>query len=63
MMTKKDFKQLADMCAEIENEEDRCFLIRHLTHFCARNNPKFDNLRFEEWINRRIKGVSVKGLG
>ena len=63
MMTKKDFKVFADGLGFITNEEDREKLINFLIPYFGQINNRFDESRFREWINRRIKGESTKGLG
>lgn len=62
MMTKKDFKQFADAIAEIKNEDERNKLIERLNPVFRDNNCRFDEQRFREWINRRVQGISTKGL-
>ena len=63
MMTKKDFKQFADAFARIEDSKEREDLIRNCIPIFHSNNPRFDEVRFQEWIDRRVKGESTKGLG
>ena len=63
MMTKNDFKQFADAIAKISNEEERNKLIKRLSPIFRVNNSRFDEQRFREWINRRVQGISTKGLG
>lgn len=66
MLTKKDFKELATMIGELdENIEvsDLRFAIKmKISDFCKRQNPRFDSSRFEEWINRVRLGQDLKGL-
>ena len=62
MMTKKDFKQLAGMCSEVNGEEDRACIIGFLCNFCWKNNNKFDENRFREWIRKLIAGKDLKDL-
>jgi len=64
-MTKKDFKELANMCAEIDgaNAGVREYVIDFLCKFCYRNNNRFDEDRFREWVKRKVNGKSTKGLG
>ena len=63
MMTKKDFKQFADAFADIENAEERENVIKKCIPIFHSNNNLFDEGRFREWIDRRVKGESIKGLG
>lgn len=63
MMTKKDFKQFADAFASIQNEKERQDIINKCIPIFHSNNFRFDEGRFREWINRRVKGESIKGLG
>ena len=63
MMTKKDFQMFADSFADIKNAEEREIVIMRCIYIFSTINPKFSEKRFREWINRRIKGESVKGLG
>ena len=62
-MTKKDFKQFADAFARVEDKEERENLIRNCIPIFHANNSRFDEVRFQEWIDRRVKGESTKGLG
>ena len=62
MMYKKDFKQLANMCAEIDNVEDRQKMVVKMCLFCVENNPRFEAHRFAEWIRRVREGESLVGL-
>ena len=63
MMTKKDFKQLANMLACISDENERDKIVNMACEFCFRNNCRFDSDRFREWIRRIVAGESLKGLG
>ena len=60
MMTKKDFKELANFMAESFDENDSA--IEWMCNFCKRNNPRFDESRFREWIRRVRAGESLVGL-
>ena len=60
MMTKKDFKMLADFVAERFDENDS--RVEWIEEFCFRSNPRFDNGRFREWIRRVRAGESLVGL-
>ncbi|MCH8329061.1 MAG: hypothetical protein IIB81_01565 [Nanoarchaeota archaeon] len=62
MMTKKDFKELANFCAAISNDQDRNILIYSMMDFCRRNNSRFEAGRFREWIRRVRAGEDLKGL-
>jgi hypothetical protein len=60
MMTKKDFKELANFMAESFDENDSA--VKWMEEFCYRNNPRFDETRFREWIRRVRADESLKGL-
>jgi len=62
MLTKKDFKQLADMCADIDEDIVRSTISVFLENFCRDNNPRFDASRFHEWIRRVRAKEDLKGL-
>lgn len=54
---------MADRIANINNEKDRKVFIENIIPFCYMLNKRFDENKFREWIERRIKGKSTKGLG
>ena len=62
-MTKKDFKELATILGMIQNESDRISSTDLMIPFCRRNNPRFDEDRFVEWIKRVSNNESTVGLG
>ena len=59
-MTKKDFKELANLLAT-EFDENSWF-VGLVEKFCYENNPRFDESKFREWIRRVRAGESLKGL-
>jgi len=63
MLTKKDFKQFADAFANIEDKKTRNQIINECIPIFRMNNSRFDKTRFLEWIDRKVKGESTKGLG
>jgi hypothetical protein len=63
MMTKKDFQVVADAGAAIEDDDARELIMDELGHSFRKINPRFDEDRFREWIERRVNGQSTKGLG
>jgi ribonucleotide monophosphatase NagD (HAD superfamily) len=62
MMTKKDFKELANMCSGIDNDNIRMYMTNSLIVFCRKQNPRFDAKKFIEWIRRVRANESLKGL-
>jgi hypothetical protein len=62
VMTKKDFKELADMLATINDDEERDNLVNRMCEFCLMNNTRFNDGRFREWIRRVRAGEDLKGL-
>ena len=62
-LTKKDFKELATMCGNIDNELDRSKVIDFCLTFCERQNSMFDRGRFREWVRRVANDESTVGLG
>ena len=60
MMTKKDFKELADLLATEFNENS--WFVGEIEKFCYKSNPRFDENRFREWIRRVRANESLKGL-
>lgn len=61
-MTKKDYQLFADAISQIKNKEDRERMIEFVGDIFSRDNYRFDEERFREWIKRRIEGKSLKGL-
>jgi hypothetical protein len=62
MMTKKDFKELADIIAGIDSVEEKNIVLEQMIKFCEKQNPRFDENRFREWIRRTRAGESLVGL-
>ena len=60
MMTKKDFKELANLLATEFHENS--WFVKEMENFCYKNNPRFDESKFREWIRRVRAGESLKGL-
>lgn len=62
MMTKKDFKQLATALSSIEDDNKRNEVVELMCECCLKNNSRFDDNRFIEWIRRVRAGEDLKGL-
>ena len=62
MMGKKDYQQFADAVSELTNVVERENIICFLTGIFRRDNSRFNEDKFKEWIRRRIKKESMKGL-
>jgi len=55
MLTKKDFKELAETIANIFweldlTETEKETILRRIEDFCIKQNPRFDPIRFEKAI-------------
>lgn len=61
-MTKKDYQLFAEVIAKIDNENKRNEIINFLSSVFLKDNSRFDEYRFAEFINRRRNGESLKGL-
>ena len=59
-MTRSHFQELADLCAEIiENNpqftKEQCIsIIDSFIDVCSRSNPRFDSSRFADWVDEKI---------
>lgn len=62
MMTKQHYQKFADMIALIDNEELREQFINKCSEVFKSDNFRFSEDIFRDWINRQIKGESLKGL-
>jgi hypothetical protein len=61
MMGKKDYQLFADAISLIPNNEDRIKLMNFLEEIFANDNPRFDMLRFRQWVERRRNKETMKG--
>ena len=61
MMGKKDYQLFADAISLIESEGDRKRITDFLYEVFTNDNPRFDNGRFLDWIDRRRNNKSMKG--
>lgn len=62
MMAKQHFKKFADALATIEDDTERHRLTDWIGGILQEDNPKFDGVRFREWIKRVKNGEDLKGL-
>ena len=53
MMTKKDFKQFAEKIAKVENQQFKEDLINFLLPLLKEQNPRFNETKFKEYIQKR----------
>jgi hypothetical protein len=60
MLGKKDYQLFADALSQIKGDE-RKKLIDFLYPIFKADNDRFDLFRFNDWIERREKGLSMKG--
>ena len=61
-MSKKDYQLFADVISRIKNGKERERVVSLVSGVFARDNERFDEGRFREWIDRRRKGESLRGL-
>jgi hypothetical protein len=61
-MTKKHFQLFAENIAKIENESEREKAISFIIPILKQSNFRFNENLFREFINRRLKGIDLKGL-
>ena len=59
MMTKKDFKELAEFVAKYDLTYGA---ITWICEFCVKSNPRFDKGRFQEYVRRIRANEDLKGL-
>jgi hypothetical protein len=62
MMSKKDYQLFADNISQIEDENKREEAIRNAANIFKKDNFRFDEERFREWIRRRRAKESMKGM-
>lgn len=60
-MGKKDYQLFAETISEIKDETKREELINFLKPIFQRDNYRFSENRFREWIRRRLNNESMKG--
>jgi hypothetical protein len=61
-MNKKDYQLFAEVVSKIADETQREGMIVFLSPIFSRDNDRYSEDRFREFIDRRIKGESLKGL-
>jgi hypothetical protein len=60
-MGKKDYQLFADAVSLIKDKNDKATIMTFLMKIFYTDNPRFDQDRFYDWIDRRVKGASMKG--
>jgi hypothetical protein len=60
--SKLHYQQFADMLGEIKDAAAREFITTKCSEIFKADNPRFSDDIFQEWINRRLEGKTIKGL-
>lgn len=61
-MNKKDYQLFAEVVAKVTDETERERLVNFLSPIFSRDNERYSEDRFREFVDRRVKGESLKGL-
>ena len=60
---KRHYQLIADAVSQIEDENKRDHLISFIfVPMFQKDNYRFNATKFREWIERRVKGESIKGM-
>jgi len=62
MMTKKHYQLFAETISKVKKEEERNQIFSFLFPILKRDNPRFNEDTFKEFVKRRLNNEELKGL-